>query len=95
MRSLNGSGAISTSSSGVSEREKVFVVIRINTAFSGRKRRNLMHGVLSLWLQSKNLKRSLKVKVKNTHGHKRIDVISNLLNRLNVRSQSPRFLSPV
>ena len=33
--------------------EKVFVVIRINTAFSGRKRCDLMHGVLSLWLQPK------------------------------------------
>ncbi|KAJ9673724.1 hypothetical protein PVL29_023340 [Vitis rotundifolia] len=40
MRSSDGSVAISTSSSGVSERKKVFVVIGINTAFSSRKRRD-------------------------------------------------------
>ncbi|RVW19807.1 Beta-1,3-galactosyltransferase 7 [Vitis vinifera] len=47
MRSSDGSGAISTSSSGVSERKKVFVVIGINTAFSSRKRRD---SVRATWM---------------------------------------------
>ena len=40
MRSSDGSGAVSTSSSGGSEKKRVFVVIGINTAFSSRKRRD-------------------------------------------------------